>query len=411
MRFKHTVETALDGLLTNKSRTLLTILGIVIGIASIIVIMALGNGAQSLILGQISNLGAETAVLQPGSEGGDITEALLSRSITMQDYEAITRSQNVPNLAEAMPVVAVSSRVVYRDQTHTPTIIGGKADFFIETFEIFPETGTAFQESDVDANARVAMIGIDVKEELFGVSPAVGKSIEIKGEKFRVVGVFPPKGQIAFFNIDDLVVIPYTSAQLYLTGESNLTEIVMKADDPANIDKLVYDVEATIRETHDIGPGEEDDFVVRTQEALLDQISTVVTILTAFLSAIVAISLVVGGIGIMNIMLVSVTERTKEIGLRKALGATKRDILRQFLYEAMMLTVTGGIIGVMLGALIAWAASLALSAYVIDGWTFVFPLWGAVLGVGVSSAIGLLFGIYPARQASQKSPIEALRYE
>ena len=250
-----------------------------------------------------------------------------------------------------------------------------------------------------------------MKEELFGAIEAVGKSIEINQEKFRVVGVFPPKGQIAFFNIDDLVIVPYTAAQVYLTGDDTYTEIVLKADSSENMDKLVYDITATIRDTHDIAPGQDDDFVVRTQEGLMDQISTIVTILTAFLSAMVAISLIVGGIGIMNIMLVSVTERTKEIGLRKALGARRSDITRQFLFEAVMLTSLGGLIGVAAGVVVSFAASLVLAQVVDPNWEFVFPLSAAVLGVGVSAAVGLVFGIYPAVQAAKKSPIEALRYE
>jgi ABC-type antimicrobial peptide transport system permease subunit len=225
------------------------------------------------------------------------------------------------------------------------------------------------------------------------------------------VAVFPAKGQVAFIDIDNLVMVPYTSAQAYLSGDDYLTEIVMKADSSENINKLVYDVESTIRETHGIEPGEEDDFAVRTQQALIDQISTVITILTSFLAAMVAVSLVVGGIGIMNIMLVSVTERTKEIGLRKALGATRSDIQLQFILEAVMLTGIGGIIGVFSGAFIAWMASFALSTYVVSGWVFVFPVSGALIGFVVSAFIGLLFGIYPARKAADKSPIEALRYE
>jgi putative ABC transport system permease protein len=412
MKFKYSIKTAYKGLRTNKSRSLLTILGIVIGVGSIIIITALGSGAQNLILGEINSLGADTAVLQPGSgEGFDPAEALLAKSITEADYDAIQKPQNVPNLRAAMPVVAVSGSVSYRGETYRPMIMGGDADFFIDAFDVYPDEGVPFQSADIDANARVAIIGKEVKDELFGSISPIGEMITIKNQRFRVVAVFPAKGQVAFIDIDNLVMVPYTSAQAYLSGDDYLTEIVMKADSSENINKLVYDVESTIRETHGIEPGEEDDFAVRTQQALIDQISTVITILTSFLAAMVAVSLVVGGIGIMNIMLVSVTERTKEIGLRKALGATRSDIQLQFILEAVMLTGIGGIIGVFSGAFIARMASFALSTYVVSGWVFVFPVSGALIGFVVSAFIGLLFGIYPARKAADKSPIEALRYE
>lgn len=411
MEFWYTVETAMKGLGVHKMRSLLTVVGIVIGVSAVMIVMSLGQGAQNLIVGQIGALGAETAVIQP--KGGDsFFPDFFSQNITERDFEAINKKANVPNLVASMPEVVISAPVSYKNETYRPGfIIGGTADYFIETFDIYPSAGVPFSESDIRAQEKVALIGETVKEELFGQNNAVGELIKIKGHQFRVVGIFPQKGSLVFFNLDDLVLIPYTTAQTYLLGTNYYNQINVRADDADNIDKLVYDIEATMRETHNIGPGEEDDFQVQTQQGLVEQISVVTSIMTAFIALVAAISLVVGGIGIMNVMLVSVTERTKEIGLRKALGATRKDILRQFLIEAVLLTGTGGLIGVLLGTLVSFTASVILSQTVAVTWEFVFPFSAVFLGIGVSAFVGLVFGIYPAMQAADKSPIEALRYE
>ncbi|HET8574912.1 MAG TPA: ABC transporter permease [Candidatus Paceibacterota bacterium] len=411
MTLRHTFQTAVDGLKINKTRAMLTILGVVIGVAAIILVMSIGGSAQGLILGQINSLGSDMVVVQPG--GSDITTGgIFSQTITDRDYQAILKKSNVPNLAEATPEVIVPGQVAYEGETYTPTIIGIKADVFTDAFNVRPEQGILFDQSDVDAKSKVAVIGSEVKNKLFGASPAIGKYIKIKDQKFRVVGIFGEKGQVAFFDIDKLVLVPYTSAQTYLLGTDYYNEIVMRADSPDNVDKLVYEVTQTMRESHDISLGEDDDFTVRTQQNIVSQLGIVTTALTLLLAGMVGISLVVGGVGIMNIMLVSVTERTKEIGLRKALGATKQDITRQFLFESVLLTGLGGIIGVIIGLFLAFLISLIIThATTLDGWKFVFPISSIVVGVGMSVGIGLIFGIYPARQAAKKSPIEALRYE
>lgn len=409
MNTEYTIKTAIAALRAHTSRSLLTILGIVIGVAAIIIVMALGKGAEGLILDEINSIGADTVVIQPGS--GDDFNRFLFQTITERDLEALLEKGRVPNLLDATPISIVPDVVVYGSTVFSPTIMGGDASFFIDSFNIYPEFGVPFGDDAIESKARVALIGVTVREELFGEEDPVGKFISIKNTRFRVEGVFPEAGSRLFFNVDDLVIVPWTTAQTYLLGTNYFNQIVVKVDDTNNLDKVVFDVTATMRETHGIEPGDEEDFVVRTQQALADQVSVIVSILTAFLTAVVAISLVVGGVGIMNIMLVSVTERTREIGLRKALGATRGDIRTQFLYEAVMLTGIGGVLGVLIGTVIAFGASLILSTYVIDGWSFAFPYAGALIGVVVSAGVGLLFGIYPATQASQKSPMEALRYE
>ncbi len=409
-KLKHTLRFALASIRVNQARSFLTILGIVIGVASIIIIMSLGQGAQGLILSEVNQMGAETVVILPG----DMTDpsVIFSDSLTNRDITALRRKTNVPNLSDLMPVVVVPGGLAYRGETYRPAyMIGAIAEFFGSTFNVYPSPGTIFSDMDVQNRSRVVIIGSKVKEELFGASDALGERITIKDTQFRIIGVYPKTGQRSMFDIDDLVLMPYTTAQTYLLGTNYFHRIIAKADSPSSVERLEHDIVATLRESHGLHPGQKDDFSVMTQQGLIDQISTIMLILTSFLASVVAISLVVGGIGVMNIMLVSVTERTQEIGLRKALGATRRTILRQFLWEAIVLTTTGGVIGIIVGAFISFVASLVLAKVVADGWAFTFPVEAAILGVLVSAGVGVIFGLYPAKRAADKSPIEALRYE
>lgn len=411
MPFKYTFITAVRGLRTHLTRSALTILGIVIGVAAIIIVMSLGQGAQDLILDQISGLGPETVVLRPGKSPTDITTTLFAQSLTNKDLEDLQRKQNVPNLRSLAPYIIMSDPITYNNKLYRPTLFAGPVEFFANLLNLRLADGQLFTQADIDQKARVVIIGDSIKNDVFGNTRAVGEQIQIKNRKFKVVGVFEKKGNAGPFNIDTMVIMPQTSAQTYVTGTDYYNEVIIRADTPENAPKMAYDIESTLRNSHNISFGDDDDFYVLTQEDVIKQIKTIVTVFTSFLIAVVAISLVVGGIGIMNIMLVSVSERTKEIGLRKALGARNKDILRQFLTEAVILTSIGGVIGIIIGATISLGISIILAHTVAEGWAFAFPVVGAILGVSVSAGVGLIFGIYPATQAAKKSPIEALRYE
>ncbi len=410
MKLKYVILTALQALRSQLTRSLLTVLGIVIGVTAIILIMSLGQGAQQLILEQVSGMGRETVTLRPGSGNTDIS-AIFAQSLTKADLDALRRKQNVPNLESVVPSLVVTELVTYRNEAIRTMIWGGSAEFLVEVMDLELSAGELFTENDIAQHARVAVIGTDVKTDLFGNFHAIGEQIQIKNNRFRVVGVLANSASVGGFNINELVILPYTSTQTYVTGSDYYNEIMIRADSVENVDKLVYDVTRTMRESHGIRFGDKDDFNIQTQDDFIASIETIITVFTAFLVAVVAISLVVGGIGIMNIMLVSVTERTKEIGLRKAIGARGQDILMQFLIEAVILTGVGGIVGILFGALLSLSMAFILTQTVAEGWSFAFPVFGAVLGVGVSVMVGLVFGIYPAHQASRKSPIEALRYE
>jgi len=412
MNIRHTFKTAILGLHTHKMRAFLTILGIVIGITAIILVMSVGRGAQNLVLAQVQGLGSKTIFVIPGREAhgpSDIAQTF-SDSLRERDLNALKRKENVPALSSIMPIVFGAESASYGNETYRPTIMGA-SELVAKIFDLYPQEGIFFSEEDVKFKSGVVVIGSKVKEKLFGADDAVGKKIKMKNKSFRIIGVLPQKGQVSFFNFDEVALLPYTTAQQYIFGIKFFHRLVIEAASEEDIARTVNDVKATLRESHGITDPTKDDFFIETQADLAARLSTITDILTLLLVSIATVSLVVGGIGIMNIMLVSVTERTREIGLRKALGATDHDILRQFLVEAIILTAIGGIIGILLGALFAFATSLILSQVLSIAWKFVFPLSAVFLGVSVSSIIGLLFGLYPAWEASKKSPIEALRYE
>lgn len=412
MVLRRAFTSALKGLNTHRTRSALTMLGIVIGVTAIILIVSLGEGAQALILGEVQSIGAKVIAIVPGREPKGPSDFLstFTDSLKQKDLEALTRTANVPHLAKIMPLVFGSAAASYGGETYHPTIYGG-TPLFSEIYDIAPATGRLFTDEEVKGYADTAVIGAKVAEELFGNEDPLGKRMKIKEKSFRVVGLLGSTGQSFFLNFDTAVIVPYSTAQQYLFGIKYFNRIIVEADVEANVADTIEDVKATLRASHNITTEEKDDFFLETQADAMKTVATITDVLTLFLAAVAAISLIVGGVGIMNIMLVSVTERTREIGLRKAVGAKGSDIMLQFLLEAVILTVTGGFIGIALGALLSFGVSLVLGRTLAVDWEFVFPFGAAALGIGVAAAVGLIFGLYPAREASKKSPIEALRYE
>ena len=412
MKLSDSFFTALDGLKTNRGRSALTILGIIIGIAAVITMMSVGQGVQNLILSQIQSIGSKVIAIVPGRQPKGPTDVIstFTDSLRQTDLEALKKKSNVPHLETLMPVVFGSETAAFGSETYRLTIFG-VTENFSKIHDLYPTEGRLFSDEETKGYADVVIIGNKVKDELFGSDEALDRRIKIKGRNFRVIGILPKKGQSSFLNFDEVAIIPYTTAQQYIFGIKYFHRLVAEADSEANVDQTVEDIKITLRNSHNITDPSKDDFFIETQTSAMEIVSTITNILTLFLAAVAGISLLVGGIGIMNIMLVSVTERTREIGLRKAVGAGKNDILIQFLLEAVLLTLTGGILGIASGALLSLGASLIFGYFLKTSWGFSLPLNAISLGVGVSVMIGLIFGIYPAHKAAELSPIEALRYE
>lgn len=351
MNLYSTFRTALRALRSNIGRSLLTILGIVIGIVAIVLVVSLGQGARELVLGQIQSIGGNILVVRPGRppEGpSGFAETILADSIRERDVEALRRSDNAPGVASVNPALLVSGAMTYQDQLYRPMAFGWTAEAMVDFFNIFPAEGDYFTPDDIQRRAKVVVLGSRVRQELFGDSQALGEFVKIRGQSLRVVGVLPPVGQISLFNADELALIPYSTAQKDLLGINHYHELMIRVKDWVDPNEVAEDIRATLRDLHGIDDPKKDDFFVLTQQDIVARVSTVTRTLTIFLVAIASIALVVGGVGIMNIMLVSVIERTREIGLRKAVGATNQDIQRQFLLEAVLLTGSGGVIGTVL---------------------------------------------------------------
>lgn len=398
----------------NLGRSLLTMLGIIIGVAAVALVVTLGQSARGYILNQFEGIGANTVIVRPGRQPTGPTgfaETLLTDSLKDREVAALNQKDRVPGVTAIYPAVFVTGAVTFEERIYRPTTLGWSAAALTEIFGIDAAEGELFTEDDIAGTAKVAVIGAKVKEELFGDSTAIGQFITVGSQKLRVVGVLAEQGQVSLFNVDEVVLIPTTTAQKLIRGINHYDELFIKTESAAEVDAVSEDIKATLRELHNITNPDKDDFFVTTQAQAIGIVSTVTLALTVFLVAIAAIALVVGGVGIMNIMLVSVTERTGEIGLRKAVGATNRDILQQFLMEAVVLTVSGGIIGTIIAISVAIFVTLVVRNRFNLDWPFTFPWFAIFLGVGVSTAIGLAFGIFPARRAAKKDPIEALRYE
>jgi len=405
---------SLKSLLNNKIRSALTVLGIVIGVGSIMIVMSIGNAAKTLVLQEVQSFGARNVFINPGRpEGGNpmaLAGSVLNNSLKERDIKQLERKDNVPDALFVNPSVTGSVSVSYADKSVIETIIGSGAYVF-EVYNMDIVQGRPFTQDDINIKARVLIIGKNVAKDLFDTSDPLGEKVLMKNQKFTIIGI-SSSANSSLLGIDDMIITPYSSAQKYLLGDiKHFHEVVAQANTVEAVSNMVEDIKKTLRESHNITDPSKDDFMITTQADMMRSINSVLEALTAFLAIVAAISLLVGGVGVMNIMFVSVTERTKEIGLRKALGATRKSILLQFLFEAIFLTIGGGAIGVLVGIGITGVVVFAATKLTDTTFPFVISWLGMALGIVVSVGIGLVFGIFPARQASLKSPIEALRYE
>lgn len=414
MRLIDSFRTATLGLRHARLRSFLTMLGIVIGIASVIILMSIGDSAQKLIISQVQSLGSNLVFVLPGASKGSkyaapaSVQGVIIKTMNQNDYNALKREPIVKSVA---PQVNGQARVVYGNNDTSASFQGVPESFF-EIRDMKAEKGFLFTKTDVDSLNRVVVIGSELAKTLFDEKDPIGKSIRLKNVSFRVVGVLEKLGVGPLgVDQDNIILIPISIAQKQLLGIDYYHLMTIQADDRFNNEFVISRISSVLRRNHRITDPNKDDFIVRSQEDAISLLGDITSIMAVFLTSIACISLIVGGIGIMNIMLVSVTERTREIGLRKAVGASNKDVMQQFLIEAVFLTFVGGLIGITIGAIIITAIYFILSDVLPTGWAFSLPLNAVLIAVFVSTLTGLVFGIYPARQASQKSPIDALRYE
>jgi putative ABC transport system permease protein len=389
----------------NAMRSLLTMLGVIIGVGAVIILVSLGQGASASIQEEIAAAGTNLVTVRAGSSfmGGIHRGPASVTTLTPEDAEAIL--EECPAVEQVAPTVRTGGQLVYGNQNWSSSVQGTSQDFPVVRRWAVNE-GAFFTAADVRAAARVAVIGTTVVGRLFGDEDPVGKIIRVKNLPFKVLGILETKGQTSWgMDQDDIVIVPYTTAQKKLMGVTHVTEILVSASEPRRIPEATEQIRSLLRQRHKIVPPAEDDFNIRTQEEMAQMRVGASNIMTLLLAAIASVSLLVGGIGIMNIMLVSVTERTREIGLRLAVGARSRDILWQFLIEALVLSASGGLLGIGIG--------VAVSRFLSN--TFDWPTLvsgeAVMLSFFFAAAVGIFFGFYPARKAARLDPIEALRYE
>jgi len=405
MRILATLKIAARALRRNKLRTLLTMLGMIIGVGAVIAMVGIGNGAKSQIEAQIASMGQNVVLVFSGSfsRGGIRSGWGGAGTLTIDDAEGILRE--IQGVTAISPEIRTRAQIAAGNQNWNTQILGESPEYFdIRQWPVV--TGSAFSAQDVRSANKVAVIGKTIADELFPGEDPIGQVIRVKNVPFIVLGMLNPKGlSVQGQDQDDLIIVPYTSAMKRVQRVTTLGSIIVQAAKPTLLNPVQQQIIELLRQNHKITPGKDDDFTVRNQQEIAEMATAQSKTMTLLLAAIAMVSLVVGGIGIMNIMLVSVTERTREIGIRMAIGARGRDILLQFLIEAVTLSAIGGILGIASG----FGVSQLIAAK--TSWPTLVPSEWVVCAFFVSAAVGIFFGFYPARKASQLDPIDALRYE
>jgi putative ABC transport system permease protein len=406
MNYVNLFKIALKAIYNNKTRSLLTMLGIIIGIASVIAMLGFGQGTQESITSEISSMGSNMIMINPGGErrAGQRMDASSMQTLKMEDYNSIRNE--CPHVTFVSPSVSSSGQLVAGNNNYPASVTGCSQDY-LEIRQLSMQDGEMFTEQDVKTSAKVCVIGKTIVDNLFPNEDPIGKSIRVNKIPFRVVGILESKGTNSMgMDQDEIVLAPFTTVMKRMLSQTHLSGIQCSATSEADTQLAMNEIEEVLRRNHRLKDGDENNFSLSSMEEIMSTISSVTGMLTLLLAAIAGISLVVGGIGIMNIMYVSVTERTKEIGLRMSVGARGIDILSQFLIEAVLICVTGGIIGIILGYGLG-----ALVGMLSDQVSVSISTGSVILSFSVCVLIGMFFGWYPAKKAANLDPIEALRYE